>query len=118
MTNETITAYFKSLGYIVEEINDSGGNLFIVIRGYKIPAGQLAGRVCDVAINKSSTVPYVAPSAIHTKPHLVPMDTRRFGTQGSSMGSEWQYWSRRLRDQSHPRNWVTHIATIFSEVVL
>lgn len=116
MTNEAITAHFQSLCYIVEEMNDRNGSPYIVVRGYTIPTGPLAGRVCDVAIQKSSTVPYVAPAAIHAKPHLITMG--RFNTQGSNLGPEWQYWSRKLRDQSHPRNWVTHIATIFSEVVL
>lgn len=116
MTNETISAYLKSIDYIVEEVNDSKGDQYIVIRNYTIPAGKLAGRVCDVAIQKSTNVPYVAPAAIHSKPHLIPMG--QYNTLGSNLGPEWQYWSRRLRDQSHPRNWVTHIATIFSEVVL
>lgn len=116
MTNEAIVNYFQFLGYGVEEMNDRNGSIYLVVRSYAIPIGPLAGRVCDVAIQKSSTVPYVAPAAIHTKPHLITMGS--FNTQGSNLGPEWQYWSRKLRDQSHPRNWVTHIATIFSEVTL
>lgn len=118
MTNESIASHFQSLGYIVEELKDCNGASYFVVRNYTIPTGPMTGRVCSIAIQKSLTVPYVAPSAIHTKPYLVPMDMSRFRTQVSNLGPEWQYWSRKLRDQSHPRNWVTHFATIFNEVVL
>jgi hypothetical protein len=78
--------------------------------------GSLAGRICDVAIERVSAVPYVAPAAIHTRPALVPMDMNTLRTMQSALGPDWQYWSRLVRGQPTPQRMVAHIATIFSEV--
>ncbi len=117
MTNEELESHFRSLGWVAERLIGNDGLTYIVVRDYRINAGSLAGRSCDVAIAASSGVPYVAPAAIHTRPALVPMDmSSSLRTQQSSIGPEWQYWSRVLSVQPTPRTMVTHIATIFSEV--
>lgn len=82
---------------------------------YEIKSGSLVEKKCDVAIEWTVAIPYVFPAAIHTRPHLLPMDmnNQKIKTQNSGVGSEWQYWSRRLDRQPTPKNIVTHIATIF-----
>ena len=116
MTNEELEAYFQALGWNIDR-REVGSQKFIVIRDYVIPTGSLAGRSCDVAIERTTNVPYVAPAAIHTRPALVHMDMNSsLHTQTSVLGPDWQYWSRLLRGQPTPRKIVAHIATIFSEV--
>jgi hypothetical protein len=115
MTNEGLEAYLRGLGWTVEHLTGADGHPYLVIRNYEIPAGSLAGRSCDVAIWRTPAVPYVAPPAVHTRPVLVPIG--QHNTSNSGIGPGWQYWSRLLRIQPPtPRDWVTHIATIFSEV--
>lgn len=115
MTNEDLEAYLRGLGWTVEGLTGNDQQPYIVIRNYKIPSGSLAGQTCDVAIWRTTTVPYVAPSAVHTRPALIRTGERN--TSQSGIGPNWQYWSRVLRAQPPtPRAWVAHIATVLSEV--
>lgn len=117
MTNEDLEAYLRQLGFTVEHLRSVPEATYTLIRDYKIRTGSLAGRTCDIALQRSALVPYVAPSAIHTRPALVPMDmTNHLRTMVSPLGPDWQYWSRLLRSQPTPQAIVAHIATIFSEV--
>jgi hypothetical protein len=117
VTNEHLEAHLRRIGYVVEQLTGNDGAPYIVIRDYQVMRGSLAGRTCDVAIQRSPSVPYVAPPAIHTRPALVSMDmTNPLRTQQSPIGPEWQYWSRVLRGQPTPAAIVAHVATIFSEV--
>ena len=116
MNNQELEQYFVELGWDVGTIRGQDGLDYLVIRNYDIRAGVLRGRRVDVAIQKVHTVPYTPPPAIHTRPALVDMN--RFRTQASGIGPEWQYWSRLLKRQATPHIMETHIATIFSEVVL
>src|SRR5947208_1948364 len=118
MTNEDLEAHLRSLGWQVEIIQPpNGGNKYITARNYIVPTGTKAGTVIDLAVEHSGAIPYVMPSSIHTCPALVPMDmSGPYKTQGSPLGSDWQYWSRTLRGQATPQRIVAHIATIFSEV--
>lgn len=116
MTNDDLEQHLREVGHEIETIVGADRRPYIVIRDYHIQAGTLAGKTCDVAIERTTTVPYVPPSAIHTQPALVPMDIPRYHTQASGIGPDWQYWSRVLRVPPTPRAIATHIATIFSEV--
>lgn len=113
MTNEELEAHFQALGWKIER-RSVGSQTFIIVHDYVITAGSLAGRSCDIAIERTTTVPYVAPPAIHTHPALVPMGS--LSTMQSPLGPDWQYWSRVVRGQPTPQRIVAHIATIFSEV--
>lgn len=114
MTNEDLEEHLRGIGHTVERQTGGDGNAYIIVRDYIIPTGSLTGTVCDVAIQWTTTVPYVMPPAVHTRPALIPMGTRN--TQASGIGPEWQYWSRVLRGQPTPAAFVVHLATIFSEV--
>ena len=114
MTNEDLEEYLREIGHDVDTIVGADQRPYIVVRDYHITTGPLAGKTSDVAIERTSTVPYVFPSAIHTRPALVPMDIQRYNTQASNIGSGWQYWSRKLRKPPTPQRVVAHIATIFS----
>lgn len=116
MTNEDLEAHLRAAGYSVEHLAGNDGGTYLDIRSYRIPVGCLAGKICDVALQRTMSVPYVVPPAVHTNPALVPMDTARYGTQASGIGPGWQYWSRVLRGRPSPNAIVAHIATIFGEV--
>lgn len=114
--NDELEKHFRAIGWTVERVQGGDQKSYLVIRDYAIQAGRFAGRMCDVAFERTTAVPYIPPAAIHTRPALVPMDMNRYRTQASPLGPEWQYWSRLLRGQPTPRAMVAHIATILSEV--
>ncbi|MDQ0201942.1 hypothetical protein [Neobacillus ginsengisoli] len=104
MTNQLLEEFFRNQGYIVENVLGQDHKTYIVIRNYCIPAGSLAGKTCHVGIEQTSSVPYVAPPAIHTFPVLIPMDmSSNLRTQPIGLGPEWQYWSRVLRVPPIPK---------------
>jgi hypothetical protein len=113
MTYEELEAYLQALGWEIKQ-RIVGPQKFIIINDYVIPTGSLAGRICDIGIERTTTIPYVAPPAIHSRLALVPMGTAN--TMQSVLGPDWQYWSRLIRGQPTPQKIVAHIATIFSEV--
>lgn len=119
MNDNELEQYLRTLGLTVETAQDSSGYPYVVVRNLVITSGPLAGRVCDVALAKCRTIPYVVPSAIHTRPALVAMDMAGPNkTQGSPLGSDWQYWSRRYDRESNPKAIWTHILTVFDQVVM
>jgi len=113
MTNEDLVSHLVGLGHTVETLDRGPQDRWILLREYSISTGSLAGQSRDVAIQWSPQIPYVAPSAIHVRPHVVAMGTRN--AQQSVLGTQWQYLSRVLRCPPTPQAWVVHINTIFSE---
>jgi hypothetical protein len=113
MTNEDLVSHLEGLGHMVETLNQGSHGRWILVRDYPISTGTLAGQRRDIAIQWSPQVPYVAPSAVQVRPHVVPMGTHN--AQQSPLGAERQYLSRVLRCQPTPQAWVVHINTIFSE---
>lgn len=119
MTDSELEEYLRGLGLAVEATQDSSGHPYIVARNVVIPCGPLADRTCDIALARCQTIPYVMPPAIHTRPALVPMDMAGpLRTQPSSLGPEWQYWSRRFDRVPAPQAVWTHVLTIFHQVPL
>jgi hypothetical protein len=114
MTNEDLVSHLEGLGHTVETLDLGPQGRWIVVRDYPVSTGTLAGQRRDVAVQWSPQVPYVAPSAVQVRPHVVPMGTRN--AQGSPLGPEWQYLSRVLRCAPTPQAWIVHINTIFSEL--
>lgn len=119
VTAETLEEYLRGIGYSVSAISDSAGLAFTVIHDVEVPAGPLRGRKCDIAIQRINTVPYTVPAAIHTRPPLVPMSPGvPMGTQASSLGANWQYWSRRYDRTPTPQGIWAHVLGVLSNVVL
>jgi hypothetical protein len=117
MTDNDLVAFLRGLGLTVETAQDVNGHPYTVIRQLTITAGSLAGRVCDVALARCQSVPYMVAPAIHTRPALVPMDMMGpLRTQASPLGPDWQYWSRRFDRPPNPQRVWTHILTILGEV--
>src|SRR4051794_20380705 len=104
MTPDDFDEYLKSLGYAVEVVVGVNNVEYSVVKDLKIKTGNLKGVVCDVAIQRPTEIPYVLPAAIHTRPHLLPMDTAPpNATQAGQIGPEWQYWSRTYARPPSPR---------------
>lgn len=117
MTADDLETYVRSLGYAVDTVvGERDQQPYLVVRDLTIPHGGLVGRVCDVAIQKTTAVPFVVPPAIHTRPELVAMNPAEpVGTQPSPIGDGWQYWSRRFDRPPTPRAIWTHFLTILSD---
>lgn len=116
MSADELETFLRGLGLNVENIGGEDGARYTAVTEYTIPAGALAGRTCDVAIQRVETLPYVVPAAIHTRPHLVPMDgAEPLKTMNSPIGSDWQYWSRRYDREADPRKIWTHVITILTD---
>ena len=116
MTSDEFEAYLRMLGLTVEVIDGQDGNPYSVVRDIDLPRGALRGRRCDVAIQRNEMVPYLPPAAIHTRPHLVPMDgSEPLKTMTSGIGPEWQYWSRRYDHRPTPKDLWVHILTVLCD---
>jgi hypothetical protein len=114
MTSDEFEQYLsETLGLPVERLTDGSGVTYTVVRDFSIPSGGLRGWRCDVAIARSTAVPYVVASAIQTRPPLIRMGTH--ATQASPLGAAWQYWSRRYDHQVNPQMVWAHIVSILSE---
>ena len=116
MTADDFDEFVRSVGPTVEVIRGEDGTAYSAVRNFELPRGALRGRRCDIAIQRVDTVPYVAPAAIHTRPHLVPMDeSEPLRTMKSGIGPEWLYWSRRYDHRPTPRELWAHILTVLCD---
>lgn len=116
MVAEDLERYMEGLGLAVERLSDSGGNEFSVVRAVQIPTGSLRGLHCDVALARVVSQPYLLPAAIHTRPALVAMDgSPPVSTMASSLGAEWQYWSRRFDHTPEPRLIWAHVLGVLCD---
>lgn len=116
MTADDLESYLREIGHPISRSVDSQGLEYTVVTGFVIPTGALKGRECDVAIQRVLTVPYVAPAAIHTHPHLVSMDaTDPVKTMASNLGTDWQYWSRRFDHEATPRAVWAHVIAVLGD---
>lgn len=116
MTPDDLENYLRSIGRTVESITGTDGTPYTVVRDITITKGSLATKTCDVAIARPAGEPYVMPSAIHTRPALLPMDSSPpHSTQPSNIGEDWQYLSRRYDRVPTPKNIWAHVLTILGE---
>jgi hypothetical protein len=84
----------QTLGYIVLEPAPD----FLSIK-FEIPVGSFLGQNVWMALQVNDSFPMNPPPGPHFKPHLLPITggggTHPYGAiHESSLGSEWQYWSR------------------------
>lgn len=116
MTAADLEDYLRRLGHTVEVITGQDGARYTVVRQVALPAGPLRGRVCDIAIQRVESVPYVPPPALHTNPALVPMSSGvPLGTQASAIGPGWQYWSRRFDRTPTPHGLWAHVFSVLCD---
>jgi hypothetical protein len=117
MVPDDFDEYVRSLGYTVDVVTGADSLEYSVVRDVAIKTGGLKGQVCDIALHRPPAVPYGVPAAIHTKPHLLPMNASApYATQAGHIGPEWQYWSRRYDRPPTPKGIWTHILTVLGEM--
>lgn len=105
--------HLKNTGLSVESI-EVDGQPWIIIKDFPINGGSHEGKACDVALRRSEQNPWAPEAQIHVKPHLVTMGQRN--SQGSPLGSEWQYLSRRFDDPPQPRTYFAFLIKALEEL--
>ena len=113
MVIEDLEQYVRGLGLSADYVS-AAEQAFLRVRGMRIRAGSNNGKQCDVAIMRTAGTPWVPQAAVHVTPHLVTMGQRN--SQGSPLGPEWQYLSRRFDRVPTPRTFLTHIFTVIEEL--
>lgn len=114
MIIEDLETYLSEIGIPFEVVKASNGQSYLVMKGFVIGGGSLAGRTCDVAVLRTTEQPWIPQAALQVRPVLVPMG--QHNTQASPLGSQWQYWSRRFDHPPTPKTFVAHIYTVLAEV--
>jgi len=84
--------FVEELGRRVEYLKGANGDN-LIIHDVEIPAGPLAGKVCDIGIQCTDSRPFALFPAFHTRPQLVSMGQEN-ATHPGKIAPEWQYWSR------------------------
>jgi len=100
MTDADLEEYLRGLGLTVESAHEIANAPYIIVRGFIIPSGPLAGRECDVALARCQTMPYLVPPAIHTRPALVPMNSAAPLAEPSGSTGHGDSIDRRRRKRS------------------
>ncbi len=103
----------QTIGHTTEDLEVNGQH-FLVIRNLQIPSGSHAGLNCDIAVPRTDTNPWIPPSQIHVRPHLTSMGQN--SSRASSIGSEWQYLSRRFDEPPNPKKYYARILSILAEL--
>lgn len=108
--------YLRAAGQRVETLTGIDKQVYVVVKDVELPHGGLKGKRCDIAILRTEAEPYVAPTAIHTYPVLVPMVWQDpLKTRASSIGPGWQYWSRRFDRPCTPQSLWAYVLTILCD---
>lgn len=105
MTLEELDSYLAGTAWATElaATNDAS---FTIIKG--IVAAD--GKTYDAAFKRLPGTPWTPESAVHVRPHCVPMGEH--ASQASPLGPEWQYLSRRFDRTPSPKSFVAHILTV------
>lgn len=98
----------QQLGHLVEYLNDTKGNEFVVIRDYCINVGQFKDRIIDLALPAPKDYPRIVGPCVHVKSNPILFDNSdtikgKRNIINSPLGGEWRYWSFRFNiSQDNP----------------
>ena len=87
------------------ETKTVGSDVYTVIKGF-----TANGITYDVGVKRTAGTPWVPESALHVRPHRVPMGQN--SSQGSALGAEWQYLSRRFERKPTAQSFIAHVLTV------
>jgi hypothetical protein len=113
MTIDEFEQHLASTGHTIESASVHEES-YLVIKALPISVGSHAGKTCDVGILRSTANPWVPQAAVHVRPHLVRMG--HAASQGSNLGTDWQYLSRRFDKVPAPKAFLAHILTVLGEL--
>ncbi|MDB4954684.1 MAG: hypothetical protein JWO36_2253 [Myxococcales bacterium] len=111
MTSQDFETYVNAAGYATRTAPAGSGSYLVLT--VLVPSGSNKGKSCEVAVKRSDANPWVPESAVHVKPHLVPMGQQ--SSQNSELGGEWQYLSRRFERPPTPKAFLAHLFTVLGE---
>ena len=107
---EQLAKEFESLGDEVDRSHSLQG--VVVVKAFCISLGSHAGKTIDVGVS-GQDFPFTPPAGIHVSPVLAPNGINNISQ--SPLGSNWQYWSRRLTDWTTNRT-AKHIVSYINKV--
>jgi hypothetical protein len=112
---------FEGLGYRVEKVTASNGNIFVVFPEFEVLAGQFIDRVIGLGLQTTPDYPNSVSAAIHVKaaPQLYECcniaNVRN--VTASALGGDWRYWCKNfnwhLESDKTARRYMAKINTIF-----
>lgn len=105
MTLDDLDKYLIAIGKATET-KAIGSDRYTVIKGLTVSNGN----TYDVGIKRNAGTPWLPESALHVCPHRVPMG--QSASQGSPLGGEWQYLSRRFERAPTPQSFIAHVLTV------
>jgi|SRR6185369_1538833 len=105
MTLDDLDKHLIAIGRSVED-KTVGTDVYTVIKGFAVSNGN----TYDVAVKRTGGTPWLPEAALHVHPHRVPMG--QSASQGSPLGGEWQYLSRRFERAPTAQSFVAHILTV------
>jgi hypothetical protein len=112
MVIQDLERYLTAAGFELRAA--SGGSGPYLAFTVLVPAGSNKGKTCEVAVKRSDANPWVPEAAVHVRPHQVAMGQR--SSQGSELGADWQYLSRRFERPPTPKAFLAHILTVLGEL--
>lgn len=108
------------MGYEAERVTCADGNVYVVIRGFAVPAGRFADRIIDLGLLATPDFPRTVGSSIHVRatPQLLEygfvQNVRN--VIASALGPEWRYWSHNFgwTGERSTRRLISQVNTIFA----
>jgi hypothetical protein len=118
---ERLLRELVGIGHPAEKVTAPGGNIFVVILRYEVPAGQFIGRIIDLGLQATPDFPNSVAAAIHVRaaPQLYECCniSNVRNVQASELGPEWRYWSKNfnwhLEQHKTARRYMAKVTTIF-----
>lgn len=114
MIIQDLESHLEKVGVSFEQIRDPNGQPYLLLKDLLITGGSLDGRICDVAVQRTTEDPWVPQAALQVRPILITMG--QHNTQASPLGEGWQYWSRRFDRPPTPQSYLAHVYTVLGEV--
>jgi hypothetical protein len=110
---QVLAEQLRQLGFDVD-LSFTQHNV-VVINNYEIRVGRYSGKRVRVGI-PAQDFPFTAPAGLHFSPHLAPNGAANISQ--SPLGTDWQYWSRRLQDWKESDRNARHVISYINRVVL
>jgi hypothetical protein len=116
MSRAAFIAEFSALGFAIEEKGD------FILFTFTVPVGKFAGRELKLGFQITGDMPVNPPAGPHVSPALLPFNSNadphpKGGVHASSLGAEWQYWSRPFKSwregERTARRYMAHITNLF-----
>jgi hypothetical protein len=105
MTLDDLDKHLIAMGKQIE-MKTVGSDVYTVIKGFTVSNGN----TYDVGVKRNTGTPWLPESALHVRPHRVPMGES--ASQVSALGDEWQYLSRRFERTPTAQSFIAHILTV------